>query len=153
MQSLRKPGRFLNIEKPGRFLNSGTRKVPGKCPQSFFHKSSQKPGRFLTGKKAAGTRKVPDLFGKIWGPGTRKVPDHFDIEKNFKPKIWGPGTRKVSDLFGKKKAAGREKAEREPRGSPTPTLDPPLAWPRALRGRTTCLADKTNHPVKRAESQ
>ena len=118
MRSLRKPGRFLNIEKPGRFLNSGTRKVPGKCPQSFFHKSSQKPGRFLTGKKAAGTRKVPDLFGKIWGPGTRKVPDHFDIEKNFKPKIWGPGTRKVSDLFGKKKAAGREKAERESREAP-----------------------------------
>ena len=111
---VQKPGRFLKsqlgkktqVQKPGRFLNPGTRKVPGKLHQRFFYKSSQKHGRFPTSEKAAGTRKVPDLFGKISGPGTRKVPD----------------------LFGKKKSGG-PRAEERALCSPRQL---PLAWPRAF---------------------
>ena len=100
---------------------------------------------------------------KNFKPGTRKVPGHFGKKK-------GSGRARGEERREARAAAAAAAAEAAAAAAAVSHLSSPLslspAAPReasraergrkpreALRGRTTCLADKTNHPVKRAESQ
>ena len=99
---------------------------------------------------------------KNFKPGTRKVPGHFGKKK-------GSGRARGEERREARAAAAAAAAEAAAAAAVS-HLSSPLslspAAPReasraergrkpreALRGRTTGLADKTNHPVKRAESQ
>ena len=127
----------------------------------------KRKGQTARGRNIAGLQKVNKEKRKGQPePGTRQV---CIKSKRKKEKDSEPGTRQVcrdpkqikkkGGISRARNAAGsgnsdKKKSDRRGQALQRETSPrPSLRHKQAQIGRTTCLADKTNHPVKRAESQ